>query len=393
MSNNEKSGYAVGRDCALECPANDAARRLYDYLFCHHVRSDGALVGPDPGVSLNLRFTRFVKSYLRFLPWRDRMYYLQGQAYWIADNIEMHKIFGKDEFLDRAIACAEVVAKSQTDEGYWRYPQAEWKGRVATVEGCFGALSLLSAYDVSRNSKYLDGAVRWFDYMRESVGFQDDGHGGLAVNYFSNARRGMVPNNATLALWFEGTLARATGEKKHSEHVQGLISFLARHQKESGEMPYVVGSSMGEGRMHYLCFQYNAFQFLDLAHYYAITNDSSVLRIMKRLGEFLEQALTIDGDARYDCSRDTPTIHYFTAAVAAALFHAACLGFGGHDFVAERACSRLCSIQRPDGSYDYSWGDYGVLSDRRSYPRNQAMILRHLLIMAGNGRLTNGESR
>lgn len=391
IDNERETDCGIKEGCALQCPAMKAAQRLYEHLFARHVRQDGALVGPDPGVSLNLRFTRFLKSYLRFLPWRDRMYYLQGQAYWIMDNVQMHRISGEDKFLRRAAACADVVLSRQTAQGYWVYPQAEWMGRVATVEGCFGALSLLSAWEISSEGKYLEGAVRWFEYMSESIGFQHDGRGGIAVNYFNNVNRGMVPNNATLVLWFESALARAAEDDSYSRHVDGLISFLEGCQLESGEMPYVVASPMGEGRTHYLCFQYNAFQFLDLSHYYEITGDERALRMMKRLAEYLGQALTIDGDARYDCWHDAPIVHYFTAAVAAALLHAAYLGFGGYGFVAERACQRLCSVQRRDGSFDYSWGDYGFLSDRRSYPRNQAMMLRHLLIMAGKGKLSAGE--
>lgn len=388
---NRQSGECgVSGECSVECPALTSSKKLYNHLLARHVRPDGALVGPDPGVSLNLRCTRFLKSYLRFLPWKDRMYYLQGQAYWIMDNVQMYTLLGEDVFVRRAAACADVVLDRQTGEGFWAYPQVEWRGRVATVEGCFGALALLSAYEISNDEKYLNGAVKWFSYMRDVIGFQCDGEGGTAVNYFNNVKRGMVPNNTTLAVWFESALARAAKNESYSEHVDGLLSFLERHQRESGEMPYVVGSSMGEGRTHYLCFQYNAFQFLDLAHYYAMTADERALRIMKRLAEFLGQALTIDGDARYDCFRDTPVVHYFTAAVAAALLHAAYLGFGGYGFVAERACQRLCSVQSRDGSYDYSWGDYGVLSDRRSYPRNQAMILRHLLMMAAGGKLDFG---
>src|SRR3954469_24084375 len=58
------------------------ARRLHAYLHSRHW--DGrALTGPDAGVRVNYRVGRYVKSYLRFLPWRDDHYYLQAQAYWV----------------------------------------------------------------------------------------------------------------------------------------------------------------------------------------------------------------------------------------------------------------------------------------------------------------------
>lgn len=378
-------------ECTLACPAMSAAEKLFRHLQSQHVRDDGALVGPDPGVSLNLRVTRFIKSYTRFLPWWDRLYYLQAQAYWIIDNVELYRATGRDEHKSNALRCADVVSARQTDEGYWKYPQTEWGGRVATVEGCFGALSLLEAFGIGRDQRYLEGAKRWHEYMVSRVGFQEDGLGGLAVNYFSNVGRGMVPNNATLALWLEAALAAASEDEKYVQHADGLISFLANCQKDNGELPYVVGSESGPEREHYLCFQYNAFQFLDLAEYYRITNDDRVLPVMRRLAEFLAEGLTVHGDARHDCSVNTPTMHYYTSAVAAALHHAAHLRFGGYGFVAERACQRLCSVQRTDGGFDYSWGDYGFLSDRRSYPRNQSMIIRHMLMLAGDGRLRAGD--
>jgi hypothetical protein len=374
-------------DVSTEKAAIDAARRLFAHLERAHLREDGELMGPDPGVSLNLRFTRFLKSYARVLPWRDHLYYLQAQAYWIIDNIELHKITGLERHRDLALRCAQVVVRRQRPEGYWDYPQAEWKGRVATVEGCFGALGLLEAYSLSSDQAFLDGATRWYDYMLREVGFQEAGENGLAVNYFSNVGRGMVPNNATLALWLEAALCEATGDERFAEHATGLINFLAGCQLDSGELPYVVGSDQGAGRDHYLCFQYNAFQFLDLAEYYRITGDDRVVPIMRKLGEFISQGLTIEGDARHDCSVDWPRMHYFTAAVSAALTHATHMGLGEYPRRSARGCGRLVSLQRRDGGYDYSLGDYGFLSDRRSYPRNQAMILRHLIVCSQGGRL------
>jgi hypothetical protein len=371
-----------------DCPAGiSAAKRLFAHLESRHLSSDCALVGPDPGVSLNLRFTRFLKSYTRALPWRDRLYYLQAQAYWIIDNIELFKLTGDARYGDLAVRCAQVVAERQRPEGYWDYPQAEWKGRVATVEGCFGALGLLEAFGISRDAKFLEGAKRWHEFMVNQIGFQQAGERGLAVNYFSNVGRGMVPNNATLALWLEAALSKAMGEERFAEHVTGLIDFLAECQLDTGELPYVVGSEQGAGRVHYLCFQYNAFQFLDLAEYHEVTTDECVLPIMRKLAEFLSQGITVHGDARHDCESNWPRMHYFTAAVTAALSCADYLGLGDYSATAARGCERVYALQRSDGGYDYSLGDYGFLSDRRSYPRNQAMILRHLLICAQGGRL------
>lgn len=367
----------------------DAALRLYAHLAERHVRNDGAIVGPDPGVSLNLRITRFIKSYLRALPWRDRLYYLQAQAYWIWDNLELAKLTGDQAHRDAASKCAKVVASRQHDDGWWFYPQAEWSKRVATVEGCFAALGLLMAHEITPKDELLDAAKRWYRYMVDEIGFQDYDADSRAINYFSNVGRGLVPNNSTLAVWFAAALAKAAADDCYLEHCESMISFLSRCQLDSGELPYVVESELGPGRTHYLCFQYNAFQFLDLAEYYRITNDDRALFVMRKLAAFLSSGLTAAGDARHNCDQGSPTMHYFTAAVSAALLRATELKLGDHSGLAARGYSRLLGLQHSDGSFDYSLHDYGFLADRRSYPRNQSMILRHLL-MAASSTLAGG---
>lgn len=60
----------------------DAATKLHKYLVDTHWNS-GVLSGPDPGIQWNYRIGRFVKSYLRRLPWKDQLCYLQAQGYWV----------------------------------------------------------------------------------------------------------------------------------------------------------------------------------------------------------------------------------------------------------------------------------------------------------------------
>lgn len=378
MSNSVETQSYI---CATVCI--QAADRLYAHLLERHVSEDGTVIGPDPGVRLNLRIMRFIKSYLRALPWHDNLYYLQAQAYWIRDNIVIFNRTQEEQYLERALQCADVVLSRQTEQGYWEYPQAEWSGRVATVEGCFGALCLLGGFELANDEKYLRGAKAWYDFMVDKVGFQRYDDDSLAVNYFSNVNRGLVPNNSTLALWFAAALAQASGDKRYLEFCAPMINFLARCQLNSGELPYIVESDQGNGREHYLCFQYNAFQFLDLAEYYRISRDERILFVMKRLAEFLSTGFTGNGNARHDCLKAYPTMHYFTSALTAALVTATDMKLGDYSETAKLGCGRLLKVQRKDGGFDYSLGDYGFLSDRRSYPRNQAMILRHLLI-AGN---------
>jgi len=357
---------------------------LHGCLSRRSLRPDGSLRGPDPGVRLNLRVGRFVKSYLGFVPWRDDHYYLQAQAYWVFDNLDLYKATGDRHYLDLATDCAEVVKVRQTVEGYWEYPNAEWSGRVATVEGCFGALALLAAWRASGDESLLVGARRWYSYMVDHVGFQPYGDDGLAVNYFSNVGRGLVPNNSTLALWLAAELQAATGDTLYSEHIGPMVRFISKCPLPTGELPYVIGSGQGPGRDHYLCFQYNAYQFLDLVEYRRITGDSEIEPVLVGLSRFLAGGVTPSGAAKYNCDKPTPEMSYFTSAVAAALLIAARLGFGDVWSASTRAYSHLLSLQGADGGFDYSIGDHGFLRDRRRYPRNQSMILRHLLIGASS---------
>ena len=55
-----------------------SAERLYRHILRRH-RNDRAIEGPDPGVRFNARVGRFIKSYLRFLPWSDDLIYVQAQ--------------------------------------------------------------------------------------------------------------------------------------------------------------------------------------------------------------------------------------------------------------------------------------------------------------------------
>lgn len=361
------------------------ADRLYQHLITRHVREDGAVVGPDMGVRLNSRVWRFAKSVLRVFPWGDMYYYAQAQAYWVYANIHLHRLTGNAGYEENAVRCADVLLARQMPEGYWEYPNTEWKGLIATVDNCFAALALLTVYETIRDERYLDAARRWYDYMIDEVGFQHYDDDSLAVSYFANRGRGLVPNNSTLAIWFCALLNHATGDAKYLEYCAPMVSFLTRCQLDSGELPYSLTSEQGQGRDHYLCFQYNAFELMDLIEYQRISGDESVLPIVSKLTEFVSMGLTENGDGRHDCAADRPVTNYYTAAVSAALVRATQAGLGDYSKTASRGYARLISRQARSGAFDYSLGDYGFLSDRRSYPRSQCMILRHLLIGAELG--------
>ena len=138
----------------------------------------------------------------------------------------------------------------------------------------------------------------------------------------------------------------------------------------SGELPYEV-----DHRPHFMCYQYNSFEFMDLANYYELTQNPVVLPILGRLAAFLETGVTSIGSCRYNCDKQFPEVNYWTAALATALAKAQSLGLGEYATASRRAVRHLLARQRPDGGFDFSYRNYRMLRDARSYPRYLSMIL------------------
>lgn len=354
-----------------------ATLKLHQYLIDHHW--DGhALIGPDPGIRLNYRIGRFIKGYLPNLPWRDSLYYLQGQGYWILANWLMHTQTGDDRYRDIALRCSHTMLRRQQSDGAWEYPNPEWKGRVATAEGTWGALGLLESYRHSGDDVFLQGALNWHRYLIEQIGFQTLGDE-LSVNYFAGRQGGRVPNNSAFVLRFLAELARLTDEQHYLGPCAGLMTFMQRVQKPSGEFPYSVpGTQGGKDWPHFQCYQYNAFQCLDLMHYAELTGDPHAKPVIQNVLQFLAGGLGPSGQAHYQCGQPWRTVTYHTAALGAAFATAARIGVGDYQALAERAFTYLLNHQHKRGGFVYSRGDYRLLSDRRSYPRYLAMILYHL---------------
>lgn len=360
-----------------------AAERLHGWLLRRHCRR-GALAGPDAGVRFNLRAWRFLKSGLDFIPWRDDHVFMQTQGYWILANWMLHEATGEARYRDLALESTAATLRLQQPEGFWFYPLPERRHLIATVEGDWGAIGLLSSHARTPRPEYLGGALRWYDYLVNRIGFQEHAPG-KAINYFQRPR-GKVPNNSVEAAWLFLRLWKTTGEERFLEHVAGLLEFVAATQLASGELPYIVASEYEGGREHYLCFQYNAFQFLKLAWAARLKPEAGAGAILAPLAKFLAQGVTPSGASAADCSHRAPEVDYYTAVLGAALDEAARLGLVAGRELADRCYARLLERQRADGSFAYSTGDYGCLRDGRSYPRPMAMTLFHLLYpILGNG--------
>src|SRR5713226_2295518 len=215
-----------------------AALRLHDYLLSYHWHDD-ALMGPDPGVRFNYRFYRFAKSALRTLPWQDDLYYLQGQGYWVLANWRLAALTGDSKYGEIAERCSATMLDRQQPDGTWEYPNPEWKGRVTTAEGAWGSLGLLESYRQTGDSHYMDGVMKWYSFMTDTIGYQQLGDE-LAVNYFAYRKGARIPNNSAFVLRFLAELGDVTGDASYLDRSAGLINFMRAVQKPSGEFPYAV---------------------------------------------------------------------------------------------------------------------------------------------------------
>jgi hypothetical protein len=356
----------------------NAALRLHGYLVAHHWKHDG-LIGPDPGIRFNYRLFRFAKSYLRAIQWHDDLYYLQGQGYWTLANWRLFTLTGEQQYRDIAVRCSDTMIEHQRADGGWEYPNPEWRGRIATAEGAWAAIGLVETYRQTREQRFMDSLLKWYKFMTETIGFQEVGDQ-LAVNYFAHEPGARVPNNTAFVLRLMAEMYDATGDEHYLERCPALLKFMQFAQKVTGEFPYAVeGPNGGTYEAHFQCYQYNAFQCLDLMRYYEITHDGLALPMIRRLLDFLKSGVGEDGHAYYDCDSPNRTVTYHTAVMAAAFGEAARLGLSPYGELANRAYQYVLDLQRPDGSFPHSRGDYHILSDQRSYPRYLAMITYHLL--------------
>ena len=155
------------------------------------------------------------------------------------------------------------------------------------------------------------------------------------MNYFYQKHGAKVPNNSTLALKMFAHLFRATGNDKFLSPCPGMVNWLGRVQLQTGELPYSLEGP--RARVHFLCYQYNAFELLDLLDYYRITADEHIVPIVKKLAGYLAGAVTPSGSVRFSCCRNRPEILYYAAAVAAA----AEIGFSQGRTLCGSGCSRI----------------------------------------------------
>jgi Prenyltransferase and squalene oxidase repeat len=351
-----------------------AATQLHKFIMRSHWNGS-TIVGPDPIGRINWRITRFIRSYLSFIPWSDQYVFYQGLGYWIISNLNLGVLTGETVYREIARKTADYIIQLQRTDGGWSYTLPERRHLVGIIECLWASLGLLAVYRYEGQKSYLDAVLKSHSFLISKIGFSEF-KDSIAPNFFDHPGV-MVPNAATLLLWFLAELQNITGNDKYMQPVDKMIRFLNYAQMSNGELEYAF-----QIRSHFMCYQYNSFQFLDLAHYYQLTGDKRVQPILIKLAAYLETGVSKRGSCRYNCNTEFPEVNYWTAALASALRKAHELEIGEYQIVSDRAFNYLLSCQRADGSFDFSVRNYGWLHDTRSYPRCQAMILYQLVYRA-----------
>jgi len=363
-----------------------SAERLHAHLYRTHY-DGGILRGPDPGVRFNLRLWRFLKSALNSIPWGDDYVFTQTQGYWVLGNWQLYDATGNARYREIALESSQATLGLETAEGYWKYPLPERRHLIATLEGVWGGGALLASGVRESRTDLVEGAVRAYDFIVKRIGFQDHTPGKV-INYFDQPR-GKVTNNSVIAAWYFLRLWRATGDARFLEYVTDLLDFVAAVQLPSGELPYIIGNQYEAARPHYLCYQYNAYQFLHLAWSSSLKPELPWEPLLSHLAHYLETGVQRTGACAKNCSHASgggPEFDYWTAALGAALYEAMQLGLPVRAELPAACYERVLAHQKADGSFAYSYRDYGFLADHRSYPRYLAMTLFHLLYpVCGNG--------
>jgi hypothetical protein len=353
----------------------DASLKLHQYLINEHWNGQ-AIIGPDPIGKIHWRVTRFVYSYFPWLPGEVQYVYLQGQAYWVKGNLTLWGITGDSRYLEIVKQCADHIVERQPANGAWLHPPI-WgrRGFISTVEGVWASLGLISAYRETAKQAYLNAALKWYDFQINHIGFQKI-NDGLAANYYAHSND-VIPNVTTMLIWLTAELYQIIGDERYLKYTEKMLHFIEQSQLDSGELPYALGR-----KPHFMCYQYNSFQFLDLAYYYQCSGNEQIRQVLRKMAAFLATGVTEQGSSRYNCFKEKPKVNYWAAVLAAALRKAHELKLGDYLTLSEQAYRYLLTKQRADGGFDFSSHSYGILRDRRSYPRYLAMILNHLLYRA-----------
>jgi hypothetical protein len=360
---------------------SESSLKLYNFLLNSYW--DGSSIsGPDPGLMLNLRLTRFVKSYFPALNYKNNNHVFQQiQGYWIKNNWALYRLTNDLRYKELALKCSDFVVASQQNDGSWKYPLTEWKSRVSTVEGTWASLGLLETYSFTKNPVYLKSALNWRNFLVTKTGFQRY-KDSMTINYFNIRTSRKVPNNTTLALFFFAELFNVTQDTSLLKYNDALIHFIELCQQPGGELVYEVDKT------HYLCYHYNSFEFLDLYYANQILKSKRIDAILSKLSKYIASGVLNNGAVKYDCSQAYPEEIMFSAIAGAALIKASKSNYGNFKNHIDSIFRYLEKNQKSNGSFILTMHDMpyikkplglGIFSDKTLYPGPMCFILSSLL--------------
>ena len=240
-----------------------AAERLHAHLLRRHF-DHGLLHGPDAGVRFNLRLWRFLKSALDFVPWHDDYVFMQTQGYWVLANWMLYEATGESRYRELALESTEATLRLQQPEGFWPYPLPERKHLIATVEGDWGAIAAARQL----RARAAPGILAGRRALVRIPGGQASGSRITRREEPSTTSTSRAARFRTIP-WKRRGCSCDSGRRRATRAFSSTLTLCSTFSRPcncpSGELPYIVESPHEQGREHYLCFQYNAFQFLKLA--------------------------------------------------------------------------------------------------------------------------------
>ena len=191
--------------------------------------------------------------------------------------------------------------------------------------------------------------------MIDQIGFSDPEDPRVkSINYFGGWDPA-VPNNNTLLIG----MANASEFKAIPRTPRSGRQRLAMVQLDTAELPYLIHTKGEPDRTHFLCHQYNAFEFVYLAHYLGLSGDQAIYPVLERPIAYLARDLDETDWARYDCNVHHIDVPYYTYALGHAFRVATELDLGDNGSHADRCLGNVLDLQRGDGSFPYfSRGNY-----------------------------------
>ena len=212
---------------------------------------------------------------------------------------------GEARYRDLALESTAATLRLQHARGIWVLSASRAQHLIATVEGDWGAIGLLASYAREPRQEYLAGALRWYDYLVNRIGFQD-APPGKAINYFHRPRGKDAEQLGGGGVAFSAACGRRQGRSDFSSTCRAMLEFIAATQLPSGELPYIVAGQYESGREPLSLFSVQCFSVLEAGVGRGAASSRRQGAILARARKFLAKGVTPSGASAADCSSERP---------------------------------------------------------------------------------------